>query len=97
MRKPIPTNVQPSLELNFLTTPQIFQIVENLTEKDWLILAAGLLLGIPIGIALLWFFTHSKNTTAKTYANLEEWEFIRDPITGRTKGLRVKRTAKEAA
>jgi hypothetical protein len=66
-------------------------------EKDWLILAAGLLLGIPIGIALLWFFTHPKSTTAKTYANLEEWEFIRDPITGRTKGLRVKRTAKEEA
>jgi hypothetical protein len=85
------------LELNFLTTPQIFQVVENLAEKDWLILAAGLLLGIPIGIALLWFFTHSKSTVAKTYANLEEWEFIRDPITGRTKGLRVKRTAKEAA
>jgi uncharacterized membrane-anchored protein YhcB (DUF1043 family) len=67
------------------------------TEKDWLLLTAGLLIGIPVGIALLWFFTHSKSTTAKTYANLEEWEFIRDPITGRTKGLRVKRTAKEEA
>jgi hypothetical protein len=70
---------------------------ENVVEKDWLLLAAGLLIGIPVGIALLWFFTHSKSTTAKTYANLEEWEFVRDPITGRTKGLRVKRTAKEAA
>jgi hypothetical protein len=44
--------------------------VENLAEKDWLILAAGLLIGIPVGIALLWFFTHSKSTVAKTYANL---------------------------
>jgi uncharacterized membrane-anchored protein YhcB (DUF1043 family) len=66
-------------------------------EKDWLLLTAGLLIGIPVGIALFWFFTHSKSTAAKTYANLEEWEFIRDPATGRTKGLMVKRTAKETS
>jgi hypothetical protein len=73
--------------------------VENVTEKDWIILAAGLLLGIPIGIALLWFFTNAPQNifAPKTYSNLEEWEFIRDSATGRTKGLKVKRTAKGAS
>jgi hypothetical protein len=73
--------------------------VKNVTEKDWILLAAGLLIGVPIGIALFWFFTHPPQSAfaPKTYSNLEEWEFIRDPATGRTKGLRVKRTAKEAS
>lgn len=31
----------------------------------------------------------------KTYTNTEEWEFIKDPGTGRVRGVRVKRTAKE--
>jgi hypothetical protein len=76
-------------------------MVISLTEENWLIIALGLVLGIQIGIALLLFLTTQKSTTAKsavpTYSNLEEWEFIRDPNTGRTKGLRVKRTAKEVA
>ena len=62
-------------------------------EKEWLLL--GVLIGIPIGMMLLWLFT--RNLSAhKSFSNLEEWEFIRDPVTGRTKGLRVKRRAEAA-
>lgn len=32
---------------------------------------------------------------AKQYSNEEVWEFIRDPETGRTRGVRVVRAAKE--
>jgi hypothetical protein len=74
-------------------------VVISMPDSDWMFvigLAAGLLIGIPVAIALLWFFNQSQNTITKTYANLEEWEFIRDPVTGRTEGLKVKRTAKEA-
>ena len=31
-----------------------------------------------------------------TYTNVEEWEIIKDPKTGRTTGVRVKRTAEES-
>lgn len=30
------------------------------------------------------------------YENVEEWEIIRNPKTGRTEGVRVKRISKEA-
>jgi len=67
-----------------------------MTDVEWMLI--GILIGIPIGMLLLWLLTHSQSlSTGKTFSNLEEWEFIRDPETGRTKGLRVRRTAKEGA
>lgn len=31
----------------------------------------------------------------RTYENMEEWEFVRDPKTGRTQGVRAKRHAEQ--
>jgi hypothetical protein len=72
----------------------------DVADEDWAIAAViGFLLGISIGIGLYWFFTCSSQAPtyvqAKTYSNVEEWEIVRDPETGRTLGVRVKRTAKE--
>jgi len=62
----------------------------------------GILVGIPLGIGLLWAFTHLSGqqtalryVPAKTYSNVEEWEIIKDPKTGRTLGIRVHRKAEE--
>jgi len=76
-----------------------------MAERDWTLVAIALLVGIPIGVALFWAFTQFRGGSSptyqlapkRTYTNTEEWEFIRDPVTGRTKGLRVKRTAMEAS
>jgi hypothetical protein len=71
-----------------------------MSDREWLLLAAGLVIGVPVGMVLFWFLSKHVGSeglfASKTYSNLEEWEFIRDPSTGRTKGLKVKRTAKEA-
>lgn len=36
----------------------------------------------------------AKNRT-KTYTNTEEWEFLKDPETGRVSGVRINRKAEE--
>lgn len=62
----------------------------------------GLLIGVIIAIPLALFLSKSPTTaplkfTANKvyYENKEEWEIIKDPETGRTKGVSVKRTAKD--
>jgi hypothetical protein len=57
----------------------------------------ALVVGIAIGLLLLGRSPASASFTTQTpqtYSNVEEWEIIRDPETGRTKGIRVIRNAK---
>jgi hypothetical protein len=64
----------------------------------------GVVIGIPIGMVLMWglmTFLSQKPSPSfslpppqKTYSNTEEWEMVRDPKTGRLKGIRVIREAK---
>jgi len=67
----------------------------------------GLILGIFLAIPIFLFLskplppTQTRLTTAKTpmktyYQNVEEWEIIRNVKTGRTEGVRVKRTSSNA-
>jgi len=67
----------------------------------------GLILGIFLAIPIFLFLskplpsTQTRLTTAQTstktyYENLEEWEVVRNVKTGRTEGVRVKRTASTA-
>jgi hypothetical protein len=77
-------------------------------EGDWCVcgwvLAAGLLIGIPIGVVLLWFFTQpsapqispqQRTATPQTsYTNEEKWTWI--DYKGRRREIVVKREAKEA-
>lgn len=64
----------------------------------------GLIIGVIIAIpvALILSTPINQAPTVKYFANKtyyendEEWEIIKDPDTGRTKGVRVKRKAKEA-
>jgi MFS superfamily sulfate permease-like transporter len=59
----------------------------------------GFLVGVVVGMILMCIvFSFMSQFTfqpaaATTYANLEEWEVIRDPVTGRTRGIRVIRRA----
>lgn len=39
--------------------------------------------------------TYVAKNSKKTYTNTEEWEFLKDPETGRVRGVRVKRHAEE--
>jgi uncharacterized membrane-anchored protein YhcB (DUF1043 family) len=74
-----------------------------MAEKDWTLVVIGLLVGIPIGIALLWAFTRFRGGSSATYQlapkttyiNTEEWEILKDE-RGRTRGIRVHRRAQEA-
>jgi len=63
-----------------------------MSDKDWLFI--GLLVGIPLGIGLLWFISQSTSSiaTPKTYSNLEEWDIVKDE-RDRVIGLKVKREA----
>lgn len=60
----------------------------------------GVAVGFGIGalVVALWLKVSTPTVSAPmtTYTNSEECEFIRDEITGRTKGYVMKRTAKEA-
>ena len=65
-------------------------------------LIIGIVLAVPISLLLFkspttqtTYFVPEKPKTI-VYENLEEWEVIKDPETGRTKGVRVKRNAKES-
>jgi hypothetical protein len=50
--------------------------------------------GVVAGGAVLYFLSkHALTVTPQTYTNLEEWEIVKDPTTGRVQGVRVKRTA----
>ncbi len=73
-------------------------------DRDNLIL--GVILGLFLALPLLRilfkpsptsrrFFTTQAPTTTY-YENVEEWEIVRNKKTGRTEGVRVTRTAKEA-
>jgi hypothetical protein len=68
------------------------------TEKDWLLLTAGLLIGIPVGIALFWFFTQHttpltyQSSPQQVYANEEKWTWT--DYKGRHREITVKREAK---
>lgn len=64
----------------------------------------GIVIGIATGVAIGLAVASQKQSSpapsatfvpAKTYSNLEEWEIVRDPDTGRVKGVRVKRTAQQ--
>jgi hypothetical protein len=65
----------------------------------------GLLIGIVLAVPIALLFSkplptqtiHVGATKPITvvYENMEEWEIIKDRETGRTTGVRVKRTAKE--
>ena len=56
----------------------------------FLVLTLGLLFSTPIQNTVL----QTRNVPKTYYENTEEWEVIKDE-NGRTKGVRVKRTAKE--
>lgn len=62
---------------------------------DWILLLGG----IAVGGVFVYFFLRPVPTTvasqpSETYSNIEEWEIIKNPVTGRVEGVRVKRTAK---
>lgn len=63
-------------------------------------IVVGIILGLTIGIPAGWFaaqlLLHSSEAghTTKQYSNVEEWEIVKDE-SGRTRGIRVHRTAKE--
>ena len=69
-------------------------------------LLTGLILGIFLAIPLFLILSKPAPTTQTRYTttlkptvyyeNDEEWEIIKNRETGRTEGVRVKRTAKEA-
>jgi hypothetical protein len=68
-------------------------------DDAWGLVALGLLLGIPLGMAALWFLVQAgqhQSGLPVTYSNVEEWEFVRDPATGRTLGVKVHREARGA-
>jgi hypothetical protein len=59
-----------------------------------------IVLGIALGVGLTFVLTRPKSlaqsySVAKTYENIEEWEIIKDEDTGRVKGVRAHRSAKE--
>ena len=66
----------------------------------------GFIIGVIIAIPLFLIISKpppepqvqfsTPQNQATYYENNEEWEIIKDPETGRTQGVRVKRTAKEA-
>lgn len=72
-----------------------------MAERDNLVyIVLGLFVGVPLGAFFLWLFTRPRSPSptyvpTKTYSNVEEWEIVKDPATGRTKGLRVHRMAEE--
>ena len=63
----------------------------------------GFLVGVVVGMILMCMVLSFMSqfmlvqpvqpAAATTYANLEEWEVIKDPVTGRTRGIRVIRRA----
>ncbi len=73
-------------------------------DSDNLIL--GIVLGLFIALPLFYILFKPSPTSARLltaqapkiiyYTNVEEWEIIKNKKTGRTEGVRVKRTAKEA-
>jgi len=65
-------------------------------EKAILVIA-----GLAIGAVAVYFYMKSKvlptaSYTLKTYNNVEDWEIVKD-VDGRVRGVRVHRSAKEAA
>jgi len=68
------------------------------TDKT-LIFILGLLAGgilVALLIKPVAAFAAPSNLKARTYVNTEEWEIVRDPKTGRTQGVKVKRKAEES-
>jgi hypothetical protein len=72
-----------------------------MADRDWtLAFVIGLLVGIPMGVALFWAFTQFRGganptyqlSPKETYTNVEEWEILKDE-RGRTYGIRVHRRA----
>jgi uncharacterized membrane-anchored protein YhcB (DUF1043 family) len=69
-----------------------------MSEGDWVLLAVGLLMGIPIGAALLWFLT--QRTAPQSYqsspqqvcSNEEKWTWT--DYKGRRREIVVKREAR---
>ena len=63
----------------------------------------GVIIGGLIAIPLFYFLSQppprrifTATSRTKTYMNDEEWEIVKDSKTGRTTGVRVKRTAVES-
>lgn len=70
-----------------------------MSEEGWSAFVVGILVGLAIGIPAGWFsaqlLLHSSEAGHTTqYSNVEEWEIVKDE-SGRTRGIRVHRTAKE--
>lgn len=53
-----------------------------------------LLIVFFVGLAVGWVLRETTKASAKTYTNIEEWEFIKDE-RGRTRGIKVHRNAQE--
>lgn len=66
------------------------------SDKILLLILGAIAGGIIIGGIILLRGTASGALNARSYTNDEEWEIVRDAKTGRTQGVRVKRTAKES-
>lgn len=64
----------------------------------WALLAGMIIGGIVVGLFLsrpsYGYYATPASSQKTFYTNTEEWEIVKD-ARGRTKGVRVKRTAKE--
>ena len=63
---------------------------------SWLLLLGGLVIGGVVVYLVVRPKVGTSYAVVNTYTNTEEWEFIKDPNTGRVKGVRVKREAKQS-
>jgi hypothetical protein len=59
-----------------------------------LLIGVGLVAGVVVTLAIFRPKTQAITYVARTYTNMEEWEFIKD-LDGRVRGVRVKRNARE--
>jgi uncharacterized membrane-anchored protein YhcB (DUF1043 family) len=69
----------------------------TMTERDWLLIGIGFVIGIPVGIILLSFFTQSASSPVlqqaqQVYENEEKWTWV--DWKGRQREIIVKREAK---
>jgi len=62
---------------------------------NWLLLLGGLVIGGVLVYLVVRPKVATTYTVVGTYTNTEEWEFIKDPDTGRVKGVHVHREAKQ--
>ena len=66
------------------------------TWEKVLLIAVGIVFGAGITFVLTRPRTQPASyAVARTYSNTEEWDIIRDEETGRVKGVRAHRDAKE--